>query len=84
MQSPVNDTHPEVERILIEGYRRMTPTQKFRMTCGMMDAGRRQLARGIRDREPHLTEAEFRFRFAQLWLGSELAERIRERMTPHE
>ena len=84
MNPEVNDTHPEVERILIEGYRKLSPTQRFRMTCGMMDSGRRQVIRGIRDREPHLTDAEFRYRFAQLWLGEEIAAKIKSRIMTHE
>ena len=84
MKPLISDTRPEVERILIEGYRKLSPTQRFRMTCNMMGTGRRQLARGIRDREPHLTEAEFRYRFAQLWLGEEIAERIREKLNGYE
>lgn len=84
MKPELSDTRPEVERILIEGYRKLSPTQRFRMTCNMMRTGREQLARGIRDREPHLTKAEFRYRFAQMWLGEEIAERIKERLNSHE
>ncbi len=84
MKPLISDTRPEVERILIEGFRKLSPTQRFRMTCNMMETGRRQLIRGIKDREPHLTEAEFRYRFAQLWLGEEIAERIKERLSRYE
>jgi hypothetical protein len=73
-QSP--DTSPEVERILFEGYRRMTAPEKARRITELC-AACEQLARaGIRERHPDATEREIRLRLASLRLDRETMIRV--------
>ena len=67
-----SDTPPEVEEILLEGYRRMTPAERL---ARALDLGRavQQLALArIHERfGAGLSEREARLRLAALWLPRE-------------
>jgi len=69
-QSP--DTPPEIEEIVLEGYRRMTPLEKLLQVFELnwmaqtMAAARIQAWYG-----PNLSERELRLRLAALWLDRE-------------
>jgi hypothetical protein len=69
-QSP--DTHPEIERILIEAYRRMTPAEKFRRVEGMNRAMEMLAMADIKRRYPNASEHECRLRAASRRLPAEL------------
>jgi hypothetical protein len=53
---PPNDTHPAIEAILIEGYRRMTPAQKLRRVEDLTRTVRQLALQDIRRRYPHADE----------------------------
>lgn len=75
MKTQSRDTSPEAERVLFDLLRRATPARKFSL---IVDTGRamQELALcGLRTRHPHDTPARLRRRFADLWLGPELARR---------
>ena len=63
------DTPPEVERILIEGYRRMTPAEKLRRVAELGELAERMAAARIRQQYgPDLSERELQLRLAALRL----------------
>ncbi len=69
-QSP--DTPPEVEAILLEGYRRMTPQQKIRRVGELQQMAESLAAARIRDQYgPDICERELRLRLAALRLDRE-------------
>ena len=67
------DTTPEAERILIEGYRNMSPQRKLQRVFDLSDT-LRQLARArIVAHSPRpLTEREIRLRVASLYIPRQL------------
>lgn len=71
MQS--EDTTYEVEQLLIESYRRMTPAQKAGRIAEDCRALEVFVISGIRARHPHATDREIRARLAELRLGRDLA-----------
>jgi hypothetical protein len=72
-QSP--DTHPEIERILIEGYRKMAPWEKLASVAAMNNAARSLQVAQIRKQHPHAGEHEVRMRLASRWLPADLMRR---------
>jgi hypothetical protein len=73
-QSP--DTHPEIERRLIEGYRRMSAAEKLRCLQQLVDTARALQTVGIRSRRPGITEEELRLRLASHSIPAELMRRV--------
>lgn len=72
--SPLNlDTSPEVERLQIEGWRRMSSEQKA-ATVTALTASVVELARaGVRHRHPDESDRAQRLRLATILLGADLA-----------
>ncbi len=71
--SPIpSDTPPDVEEILLEGYRRMTPEERLMRAFDMSRAVQQlALARIRAEYGPDLSEREERLRLASLWLPRE-------------
>jgi len=71
--SPVpSDTPPDVEEILLEGYRRMTPGERLVRAFDLSRAVQQlALARIRAEYGPDLSECEERLRLASLWLPRE-------------
>jgi hypothetical protein len=67
------DTSPDVERLLIERWRRMTPAQKLAKAVAASESVRDLARAGIRQRHPGADEHEQFLRFAVLTLGRDLA-----------
>jgi len=67
----LTDTSPEAARILNEGYRRMTPTQKLRRVESLNRTLVRLAASRIRAQYGDVPEEEMRLRLASLRLGRE-------------
>ena len=67
-----SDTHPKIEKRLIEGYREMAPAQKMRQVRGMNRMGVLLGLSDIRQRHPDADEAECKFRLASRWLDADL------------
>ena len=67
----LSDTSPEAERILIEGYRRMTPTQKLQRVESLNRALVLLQKARIRADYGDIPEDEMRMRLGALWLGRE-------------
>jgi hypothetical protein len=70
------DTTPEVERMQIEAWRRMSAEEKAAIVTGLTDAVVRLAVAGIRQRHPDATPHEQRLRLALLMLGPELARAV--------
>ena len=66
------DTPAEVERILIAGYRRMTPEQKLDRAFGLTEMLRELTAATIRQQRPDASEREVRLRIASRSIPREL------------
>jgi hypothetical protein len=69
------DTSPEVERMQIEGWRRMTPSQKAAAVTAMTRATIEMAEAGIRHRFPDEPPELQRRRLADILLGADLAHR---------
>lgn len=68
----LSDTHPEVERLLIEGLRKMTVAEKFRRIFQNRDLVDGLILADIKKRYPDATEWECRVRLASRRLPPEL------------
>jgi len=67
----MTDTSPEAQRVLIEGWRRMTPTQKLRRVAALNRALVQLAAARIRKQYGDVPEDEMRLRLAALRLPRE-------------
>ena len=72
----LSDTHPDVEKRLIEGYRAMTPAQKMRCVSGMYRTARRLALADVCRRHPHAGEREVQMRLAARFLEPDLMRRV--------
>ncbi|HEX8693834.1 MAG TPA: hypothetical protein VF746_15535 [Longimicrobium sp.] len=71
MSGPPSDTSPEAERVLIEGYRRMSPAEKLERVFAL-NRMLEQLQRArITAEYGDIPECEMRLRLASLRLGRE-------------
>lgn len=67
-----NDTHPEIEKMLIEGYRRMSAQEKMDRVSELNRTIQRLALSDIRERHPEADEREQMLRLASRWLEPEL------------
>ena len=69
MRALALDTPPDIEEIVLEGYRRMTPSQKLRRVVELGVAAEAMAAARIRARYgPEISPRELRLRLAALQL----------------
>jgi hypothetical protein len=71
-RSAPNDTDPRIEAMLIEGYRRMSPSQKLERVCALTRAVQELALLDIRRRHPDADEREQRLRLASRWVEPDL------------
>ena len=69
------DTSAEAEQFLVELWRKTTPARKFSITFDTTRALQEVILAGLRQRHPGETSDKLRRRFADVWLGPELARR---------
>ncbi len=67
----MNDTSPEMERIVTERYRRMTPDQRIRIASSMFETARKIVESSL---PPNMTRKERRLAFARRLYAGELPE----------
>jgi hypothetical protein len=67
------DTSPDVERLQVEGWRRMSPDDKARAIAGLTQTVYELAVAGVRARYPDATPHEQSLRLAVVLLGPELA-----------
>jgi hypothetical protein len=68
MPSIPRDTHPAVEALLIDGYRRMSASEKLHRVEALNETVLQLAAARLRRQHPQLEERELRLRVAALWL----------------
>lgn len=71
-----SDTHPALEPIIIEGFRKMPPSQRFKMAMEMSEAIRDLAKIGILKRHPGISDEELQKRLGALLLGRELSIKV--------
>jgi hypothetical protein len=67
------DTSRDIERMQIDGWRRMSAEQKAALVTGLTQAAFTVTLAGIRHRYPHASPREQQLRLALIILGPELA-----------
>ncbi len=70
-----SDTSPEVERLQVESWRRMSPLRKAQILTEITRAVQQLSLAGIRLRHPNASDRECALRLAVLTLGRDLASR---------
>jgi hypothetical protein len=75
----LSDTHPDIRKRLIEGYRNMPVQQKLRAVGQMHQFARKLTLTDIRRRYPDADEQECLFRLAHRWFGADVANRVSDR-----
>jgi hypothetical protein len=70
------DTPPEIERLLIEGYRRMPAWRKLHCIAELNAGLRAMQLEEIRRRHPQANEHELRLRLAARWIEPELMRQV--------
>jgi hypothetical protein len=76
MSALYSDTHPKVEALQIELWRRASPTRKMHMLAQLNASVQMLALAGLRSRFPDATESELRRKLADLVLGEELARKV--------
>ncbi len=69
-----NDTHPDVARLQLEGWRRMSPAEKLRRVVDLNAAVRELAAARIRQEQPGISDRQLSLELARLWLPADLFE----------
>ena len=69
---PTNDTHRKIEAFLIEGYRKMSPSQKLERVRALTRAVQELALLDVRRRHPDADEREQELRVASRWIEPEL------------
>jgi hypothetical protein len=70
--SPPNDTHPKIEAMLIEGYRKMSASQKLERVRALTRAVQEFALLDVRRRHPNADAHEQALRVASRWIEPEL------------
>lgn len=77
MEQRLEHTHPDVEVLLLQGYRRMSPAEKISRVFDLNRTVRSMAAARIRAQYgPGVTDRELRLRLAALWLDRETMIRV--------
>jgi hypothetical protein len=70
--APPNDTHPNIEALLIEGYRKMSPSQKLERVRALTRAVQEIALLDVRRRHPDADAREQALRVASRWIEPDL------------
>jgi hypothetical protein len=76
MSALPNDTHPKIHALLIEGYRKMSSSQKFAQACALTRTVQQLALLDVRRRHPHADEREQALRVASRWIEPEMMLRV--------
>lgn len=71
-----SDTHPAIQKMVIEGYRKMTPQQKMRRVSELNKSIQQLALARIRKQYGDISEREQQLRLASLWLDQELMQKV--------
>ncbi len=72
MQTLAEDTPPEIERIIIEGYRRMSAARKLQIMQDLQQSAWMLALGEIKRQHPQASERELQLRLASRWIEPEL------------
>ena len=72
---PTNDTHPAIEALLVEGYRRMSPSEKLERVWELTRALHALALQDVRRCHPEADARELALRVASRRLAPELMRR---------
>lgn len=67
-----NDTHPKIKALLLDGYRKMSPSQKLARVGALTRAVQELALLDVRRRHPNADSREQALRVASRWLDPEL------------
>ena len=70
------DTPPQIQKMLIAGYRNMTPQQKFKRVSELTKTIQQLALARIRKQYGQISEREQKLRLAALWLNRETMIRV--------
>ncbi|MBW1802309.1 MAG: hypothetical protein JRJ85_16465 [Deltaproteobacteria bacterium] len=76
MTNQANDTPPQIQKMLIEGYRRMSPRQKLNQVSELTKSAQQLALARLRKQYGSLSEQEQRLRLASLWLDRDTMIRV--------
>jgi hypothetical protein len=76
MKSFINDTSPTIQRLLITGYRRMSPQQKLKRVSELNKAVQQLALARILKTYGTISEREQQLRLASLWLDRDTMIRV--------
>ncbi len=76
MNPDLDDTSPEAEQVRIALIRQMPAWKRLYLAGQMIETVRLLNLSGLRQRYPRASENELKRRLADLWLGTELAQRV--------
>lgn len=71
------DTHPEIEKMLMERYKLLSGEERVKMATSMFDCAREIVISSIRNKNPHISEDELNKELVLRFYGSDFS---RERM----
>ena len=74
----LTDTHPEIDAMLADGFRRMGAAEKFALVDSLSSAVIANAKRAIREANPGLDQHELDLIFLEKHYGRDLAERFRK------
>ena len=76
MPTPLwRDTHPAAERVLIEGYRRMSLADKLKRVAALTQGVQQLALLRLRKAYPDDSERQLQYRLASLWIDAETMRR---------
>jgi len=67
----LDDTHPTIRRMMLDGYRRMSPAEKLQRVEELNELTLELAASRIKRERPGIDDRELRLRLASLWLSRE-------------
>lgn len=70
-----NDTHPDAERVLVAGYRRMSPADKLKRVTALTQGVQQMALLRLREKYPQDSERQLQYRLASLWIDAETMRR---------
>ncbi|MFC1852587.1 hypothetical protein ACFL27_20510 [candidate division CSSED10-310 bacterium] len=76
MKEGIRDTPLKVHKMLIEGYRKMSPQQKLQQVNELTKTVQQFACARIRTKYGELSESELRLRLASLWLDREVMTKV--------
>lgn len=72
----MTDTDPQTEAMRLQLFRRMSPQKRLALAVGWSTSLRRLSRAAVRQEFAGLSEEALRQKFAERWLGRELAARV--------